>query len=158
MLPNGQIVSVGHSDSVERDVKVVAQSSAFADAVKVGLAQVWPERSALVAMDRKIQDSAGFKKSFKVEEPFSILFNSPRIIVKHPLRSLSVVDVPVDNQDPLQSTLIERMLRRNCHVVEEAVPIVLGLHGVVTRRPDDGHSVLHTPLQNCIDQLDRTTR
>lgn len=78
----------------------------------------------------------------------------PRIVIEEALRSLTVVDIVVDNQDALQLVDIQGMLGRQGHVVEEAVAIELGLHGVVAGRPDDGHAILGAPSNQLVHQLD----
>jgi len=65
-----------------------------------------------------------------------------------------MMDVVVDDQDALQLVDIQGVLGGQGHVVEEAIPIELGLHGMVTRRPDDGHAIVGLSSNQMVHQLD----
>ena len=41
----------------------------------------------------------------------------PWVVVEHVLGPVSVVHVPVQDQDPLQSVLLHRILGGDCHIV-----------------------------------------
>lgn len=65
-----------------------------------------------------------------------------------------MVDVIVYDQDALQLVHIEGMLGGQGHVVEEAIAIEFGLHGMMARRPDNGHAILSLSSDQLIHQLD----
>ena len=133
LLPNGQIIRIRHARLVERHIEVEARPGTAANVIEVRLTQVRPEGSVFEAMDGEVEH--------------------PRVIVEHLLCSLAVMHVKIDDKNPLHLAVIDGVLCRDGHVVEEAVPVILGFHGMVTRRPDYGHSILDLAQQDLIDQL-----
>lgn len=83
-----------------------------------------------------------------------ILPTLPGIVVEEPLGSLPMMHIVVDDQDALQLVNIEGVLGGQCHVVEEAITVVLGLHRMVTRWPDDGHAILRLSGDQMVHQFD----
>ena len=158
LVEDGHVVVIAHFDLIERHVNVVTESRAASNVVVIGLAQVRPEGAVLIAVDGEIQHSATEELMNERHMP-SAPSGLPRIIVKHLLSGLAVMNVPIDDQYLLQSLVVQGVLRGQRHVVVVTITAVFALHGVVSRRPeyvecstflvqfqlellpDDGHSV-----------------
>ena len=79
------------------------------------------------------------------------------IVIKRPLRALTVVDVPVHYQDLLY-TFRQCVSGANRDVVEVAVAADLVEHGVVARRAQDAEAVLDLAGEDGVGELHGATR
>lgn len=82
--------------------------------------------------------------------------NHSWIIVERTLRRLSMMDVPVDDQDAFGRAVVERTLSSHGHIIEKAISVEFSLHGMMARWPDYGHTVLAASVQDVVEQFDGT--
>ena len=90
-------------------------------------------------------------------EPVDGEIKHSRIVIKRPLRALTVVDVPVHYQDLLY-TFRQCVSGAYGDVVEVAVAADLVEHGVVARRPQDAEAVLDLAGEDGVGELHGATR
>lgn len=57
----------------------------------------------------------------------------PRIVVEHLLRGLSMMYVPVYNEDSLRRGRVQQVLGGYRHVVEKTIAAIFGFHSMVSR-------------------------
>ena len=69
------------------------------------------------------------------------------------LDSVAMVNVPINDQDPLDVVSVDGILGSDGHVVEEAEPVGLVLLSVVARRSDDGQTLLRLVLKESSQKL-----
>ena len=59
----------------------------------------------------------------------------PRIIIKHLLCALAVMNIPINDEHSWHIQFGEAMISSDSNIIEEAVPARIRLHGMMTRRP-----------------------
>jgi hypothetical protein len=77
--------------------------------------------------------------------------------VEDVIGAVAVVDVPVEHQHSLGAVEVERVLRRDGDVVEQAKPHRARSLGVVTRRPQTAERDVRLAARKRIDRLDGST-
>jgi len=80
------------------------------------------------------------------------------IILKDILDALTMVDIPVDNEDPLQTVFLLGVFGRYGHIVEHAEPVGSSPLAVVPRRSHQGKPIVRGSCQHSIHQLQRGPR
>ena len=73
------------------------------------------------------------------------------ILVKNLLGAVAVMEIPVDDQDPLHPVPGQGMPGADGNVVKDAEPRRLRRLGVVARRPDQGKGVVRLPGNHAVD-------
>ena len=81
----------------------------------------------------------------------------PRVFVKGVLCAISMMDIPVHDQDSLEGEILERILGADRHIVEEteshgSVPFCM-----MTRRSHQRKSIIQFSLHHNLDQLQKTS-
>jgi len=61
----------------------------------------------------------------------------PGIVVERPLGGLTVMNVPVDDENSSNGRLVQYVPSGYRYVIEKAVTAVFGFHGVVSGRPEN---------------------
>ena len=112
----GQVVRVVVALRVERDVHVEAGPRAGAHVVEVRLPQLGPKRAELVSAKALLALSLS-----QLGEPCIVPMDGEIkhswIVIKRPLRALTVVDVPVHYQDLLYTSKIEECINNYFRVL-----------------------------------------
>lgn len=129
----GHVICVSHPDLVPGQVDREAKAPPAADGVCIRLSQVGPEAPVLIAVPGEVKDAG--------------------VILKDILGALTMVDVPVNDEDPVQSMFLLGMLGCYGHTIEHAESIGGGPLAVVPRRPHQGETVAHNSRHHCIHQL-----
>ena len=115
----GQVVRVVVALRVERNVHVEAGPRAGAHVVEVRLPQLGPKRPELVPAN---EDNGSMALSLSrlsepCIEPVDGEIKHSWIVIKRPLRALTVVDVPVHYQDLLYTSKIEECINNYVRVL-----------------------------------------
>ena len=116
-----QIVGVTASGFVQRNVDVETGAFSLADEIVIGFPQMRPGVSVFVSVNGKVKHS--------------------RIVVKGILGPVSVVHVPVDDENALNAQIVDRVLRGENGVVEITKTAEVRLHGVVSGGSDQCEGV-----------------
>mmetsp|Transcript_95035 Transcript_95035/g.271753 ORF Transcript_95035/g.271753 Transcript_95035/m.271753 type:complete len:209 (-) Transcript_95035:404-1030(-) len=127
-----KVVGVAHPVPLPRHIHVVARPFSRANLLWRSIGTVRVKLSAVVPVSAEVKDT--------------------RVVLKHVLSAVAVVNVPVDDEHALDAPLLARHRRRYRYVVEEAKSLAAVRLGVVARRPYDRHAVralaAHYPLRH----------
>ena len=116
--------------------------------------------AAVACSERRIEDIAhpGLADRAGAREQRHLMrrgIEHARIGVEDLLRAVAVVDVEIDDRDPLQPVVTLRVSRADADVVEQAEPHRPFGFGVVARRTARDEGVLHFPVEHLVDGLHR---
>jgi hypothetical protein len=81
----------------------------------------------------------------------------PGVALDERLRSVAVVHVPVDDQHPLDTTSLPRVMRGNGDIAKETETHRLVLQGMMSGRTDRTEALRSPPVQRPIDTIEDTS-
>mmetsp|Transcript_4091 Transcript_4091/g.11249 ORF Transcript_4091/g.11249 Transcript_4091/m.11249 type:complete len:368 (+) Transcript_4091:221-1324(+) len=132
LLPNGDVLVVPHPLLVPSDVDVEARPVAPPHRVWPPVLEEREEVPPVIPVGREVQDV--------------------RIVEEDGLRAVSVVDVPVDDEDSVHAQFGARVGGRDGDVVDDAVPSRQARLGVVARGTYHGEAVVDGPGRHVRDE------
>ena len=62
-------------------------------------------------------------------------FEVPWVVVKHLLRGLAVMNIPIDNKYLFNTLVVQSMLGSNRDIIIKTIAAIFTLHSVMSRRP-----------------------
>src|SRR6476659_7079131 len=118
--------------------------------------------ATVACSERRVEDVAhpGFADRAGAREQRHLMrtgVENARIGVEDLLRAVAVVDVEIDDRDPLQPVITLRVSRADTDVVEQAEPHGPFGFGVVARRAARDEGVLHLIVEHLVNGLHRRT-